>query len=106
MTDRRRQPSVHNVHKTKRPPADAGGRLAWSEPLPLVALSQFCSDTLFTDVQDDAAVINGRMRVRSPVPQRRRITARLRTDVIEHYETRQEQPASRCLVGAGTHDRA
>jgi DNA-binding transcriptional regulator LsrR (DeoR family) len=27
-----------------------------------------------------------RMRVRSPVPQRRRITARLRTDVIEHYE--------------------
>jgi hypothetical protein len=52
----------------------------------LVALERFWSNTLFADVQDDATVINGRMRVRSPVPQRRRITARLRTDVIEHYE--------------------
>jgi len=101
MTDRRRQPSVHNVHKTKRPPADAGGRLAWSEPLPLVALSQFCSDTLFTDVQDDAAVINGRMRVRSPVPQRRRITARLRTDVIEHYERGKSSRRVAASLGLG-----
>ena len=55
-------------------------------PFSLVALSQFCSNTLHTGVRDDATVINGRMLVRSPVPQRRRITARLRTDVIAHYE--------------------
>jgi hypothetical protein len=55
-------------------------------PFPLVALSQFCSNTLFTDVQDDAPVTNGRMHVLSPIPQRRRITARLRVEVIEHYE--------------------
>ena len=35
--DWRRAPLVHNVHKTKRPPANADGRLAWSEPLSLVA---------------------------------------------------------------------
>src|SRR5258707_3854126 len=30
-------PLVHNVHNAKRPPTDAGGRLAWSRPLSLVA---------------------------------------------------------------------
>jgi hypothetical protein len=38
--DWRRAPlvhNVHNVHKTKRPPANADGRLDWSEPLSLVA---------------------------------------------------------------------
>ena len=50
-----------------------------------VALSQFCSNTLFTDVQDGVSVTDGRMGVLSPVPQRRRITARLRAEVVEHY---------------------
>jgi len=54
-------------------------------PFPLVALSQFCSNRLFTDVQDDAEVTDGRNPVFSPVPRRRRVTARLRAEVIEHY---------------------
>jgi hypothetical protein len=33
--------SFTNVHKTKRPPAAAGGRLAWSGPLSLVAGTGF-----------------------------------------------------------------
>ena len=35
--DWRRAPLVHNVHKTKRPPANADGRLAWSGAPSLVA---------------------------------------------------------------------
>lgn len=37
-------------------------------------------------MQDDADVTDAHTRVRAPVPQRRRVTARLRTDVVEHYE--------------------
>src|ERR1700720_2290748 len=33
--------SFTNVHKTKQPPADADGRLAWSRPLSLVAGTGF-----------------------------------------------------------------
>jgi hypothetical protein len=54
-------------------------------PFPLVALSQFCSNTLLTGVQDDASVTDGRNYVPSPARQRRRITARLRAEVVEHY---------------------
>jgi hypothetical protein len=36
-----RPPLVHNVHKSRRPPAHAGGRLAWSGPLPVVAGTGF-----------------------------------------------------------------
>lgn len=53
--------------------------------LSLVALSQFCSNTLLTDVQDDTSVTDGRNYVPSPARQRRRITARLRAEVVEHY---------------------
>src|ERR1700757_1847064 len=53
----------------------------------LVALSQFSSNTLLTDAQDDADVTDGHWRVRAPVPQRRRTTARLRTDVSGHYQS-------------------
>jgi hypothetical protein len=52
---------------------------------PLVALSQFWSNALFADVQDDASATDGRMGVLSPVPQRRRITTSLRADVVEQY---------------------
>jgi hypothetical protein len=55
------------------------------ESFPLVALSQFCSNTLLTGVQDDASVTDGRNYVPSPARQRRRITARLRAEVVEHY---------------------
>ena len=72
-----------------------------SESRSLVALSQFCSTTLFADVQDDATVINGRVRVRSPVPQRPRITARLRTDVIEHYERGKSSRRVAASLGLG-----
>jgi hypothetical protein len=54
-------------------------------PFCLVALSQFCSNTLIADVQD-ASVTDEHAHVLSPVRRRRRITARLRAEVIEHYE--------------------
>jgi hypothetical protein len=38
-----------------------------------------------TDEQGDAPVTEGRNLISSPVPQRRRITSRLRVEVIEHY---------------------
>ena len=41
MNHQRRQPFVHNVHKMKRPPAETGGRLAWSGPISLVAGTGF-----------------------------------------------------------------
>jgi CENP-B N-terminal DNA-binding domain len=41
--------------------------------------------TLLPGVQDDAEATDAQTRVRGPVPQRR-VTARLRTDVVEHYE--------------------
>lgn len=43
------------------------------------------SNNLVTHVKDDVDVRDRRTRVVSPVPQRRRITARLRAQVIEHY---------------------
>ena len=70
-------------------------------PFRLVALSQFCSNTLLTGVQDDATVIDGRVRVRSQVPQRRRITARLRIDVVEHYECGMSSQRVAASLGLG-----
>jgi DNA invertase Pin-like site-specific DNA recombinase len=67
----------------------------------LVALSQFCSNTLFTGVQDDVSVANGRPRVLSPIPQRRRITNRLRAEVIEHYERGMSSRRVAATLGLG-----
>ena len=67
----------------------------------LVALSQFCSNTVVTDVQDDAPVIDGRKRVLSPEPQRRRITARLRVDVIEYYNRGMSSRRVAATLGLG-----
>jgi hypothetical protein len=52
----------------------------------LVALGQFCSNTLLTDVQDDASVTDRLTSFMSPRRQRRRITARLRAEVVASYE--------------------
>ena len=94
--------SFTNVHTAKRPPAaDADGRLAWSEPLSLVALERVWSNTLVTDVQDDVDVTEGCERVLSPVSKRRRITAHLRTDVVEHYERGLSSRRVAALVGLG-----
>ncbi|MCW2655321.1 MAG: hypothetical protein QOE41_2074 [Mycobacterium sp.] len=51
----------------------------------LVALSQFSSNTFLTYAQGDTSVTDGRNYVPLLVPQRRRITARLRAEVVEHY---------------------
>lgn len=78
-----------------------GRRRTLRGPFYLVALSQFCSNTSFTNVQDDAEVTNGRPRVLSPVPQRRRITARLRVEVIEHYERGMSSRRVAATLGLG-----
>jgi hypothetical protein len=85
----------------KRPPAHAGGRFLLVKATSLVALSQFCSNTSFTDVQDDAEVTKGRPRVLSRLPQRRRITARLHVEVIEHYERGMSSRRVAATLGLG-----
>ncbi|VBA36271.1 hypothetical protein LAUMK191_01344 [Mycobacterium attenuatum] len=57
---------------------------AWG-PFPLVALSRFSPNTLLTSVQDGVHVTQGASRFVSPPPQRRRITTRLRADVVSTY---------------------
>jgi hypothetical protein len=56
-------------------------------PFLLVALSRFSPNTLLTCVQDDASVTNRPSRFVSPPLQRRRITARLRAEVVEAYDS-------------------
>ena len=62
-----------------------GPRSLLRGPFHLVALERVWSNTMFTDVQSDTEVTNGPLSVLSSMPQRRRITASLRADVIEHY---------------------
>jgi hypothetical protein len=57
--------SVTNVPKSVPKRHENGPRKDLRGPFCLVALSQFWSNTLFTDVQDDASVTDGRMGVRS-----------------------------------------
>jgi len=66
-----------------------------------VALERFWSNTLFTDVQHDASVTNGCTRVLLPVPQRRRITARLRAEVVEHYNRGMSSRRVAATLGLG-----
>src|SRR5262245_53026244 len=51
----------------------------------LVALERVWSNTVVTDVHGEEDVTDGRPQLLPPVTQRRRITARLRVEVIEHY---------------------
>jgi hypothetical protein len=67
----------------------------------LVALSQFCSNTLFTDVQHDASVTTLGMHVQTPAPQRRRITGRLRVEVIAHYNRGMSSRRVAATLGLG-----
>jgi hypothetical protein len=66
-----------------------------------VALSQFCSNTLLTDLQGDTPVTDRRNYVSSPVQQRRRITARLRAEVMEHYMAGMSSRRVAATVGLG-----
>jgi hypothetical protein len=75
--------------------------LAWSGPPSLVALSQFSSNTLLTYEQGDASVIEGRNLVLSRVPQRRRVTARLRVEVVEHYAAGMSSRRVAATLGLG-----
>jgi len=68
--------SFTSVHKTKRPPADAGGRLAWSRPVSLVAGTGFEPATSGmsnrSESQVASRVSNAQVTInRSPQPSRR-----------------------------------
>jgi hypothetical protein len=91
---------VANVPKSVPIGHENGPRRSLRGPFHLVALSQFCSNTLFTDVQD-ASVTDRRPRVPSPVPQRRRITAGLRAEVIEHYNRGMSSRRVAATLGLG-----
>jgi hypothetical protein len=56
-------------------------------PLYLVALSRFSPNTLLTSVQYNVYEKDRPSRFVSPPPKRRRITAGLRADVVEAYES-------------------
>jgi hypothetical protein len=77
--------SKANVTKHVTIGHENGPRSLLRGPFPLVALSQFCSSIKLTDVQDDAGVTDAHFNMPSQVPKRRRITARLRAEVVEHY---------------------
>src|SRR4029078_3035065 len=76
---------VHKRSQNERPPADAGGRLAWSGPLSFVALSQFWSNKTVPERQNETSVTGVTQVLLSPVPQRGRTTHTLRAEVVEHY---------------------
>ncbi len=68
--------SFTSVHKTKRPPADAGGRLAWSRPVSVVAGTGFEPATSGmsnrSESQVASRVSNAQVTInRSPRPSRR-----------------------------------
>ena len=87
--------SSANVHKPvpngqKNDPGEVSeGRLAWSRPYfrsgDIGALERVWSNKSWPEIQSNAVETNVK-DLRSPVPQRRRITAHLRADVVEHYE--------------------
>jgi hypothetical protein len=70
-------------------------------PFPLVALERVWLNTLVTDVQLDAFVTDGPTRILSSVPQRRRITARLRAEVVEHYNRGMSSRRVAATLGLG-----
>jgi hypothetical protein len=55
----------------------------------LVALGRFSPNTLLTYVQYDAHVTDGSSVFVSPPRQRKRVTARLRAEVVDAYESGQ-----------------
>lgn len=79
MSQRDVHKSVHNRHENG-PRSDLRG------PFYLVALGRFCPNTLVTHAQDGAHLIE-RPAFVSPPRQRLRITAQLRTAVVEAYES-------------------
>jgi hypothetical protein len=70
----------------------------------VVALIRFSPNILLTNVQDDADVTDRPSRFVSPRPKRRRITARLRADVVDAYELGQtsRQVAEEFALGRTT----
>jgi hypothetical protein len=62
---------------------------------------QFRLNTLITAVQDDAPVTERRIPTLSPVPQRSRITARLRAEVVDHYNRGMSSRRVAATVGLG-----
>ena len=70
----------------------------------LVALERVWSNNFVTDAHDDAFVTGRLSSVVSPARQRRRITAKLRADVVEAYESGQtsRQAAEELALGRTT----
>lgn len=67
----------------------------------VVALERFWSNTRFTNVQGDASETGGSIHAVSPVQRRRRITARVRAEAIEHYERRMGSRRVAATLGLG-----
>jgi hypothetical protein len=68
---------------------------------PLVALSQFCSNIKLPVVQKDVFVTDENTWLILPDRQRRRITARLRAEVIEHCEQGMSSRRVAATLGLG-----
>jgi hypothetical protein len=77
---------LSNIQKSVPKRHENGPRRVLRGPFCLVALERVCSNTLLTLAQDDAHVIE-RPSFASPPRQRPRITAQLRTAVVEAYES-------------------
>ena len=77
--------SKANVTKRVTIGHENGPRSLRRGPFPLVALERVWSNKSWPEIQSNAVETDVK-DLRSPVPQRRRITAHLRADVVEHYE--------------------
>lgn len=81
-----------------------GPRSVLRGPFLLVALGRFSPNTLLTHAQDNVSAADGSSRFISPPPKRRRLTAQLRADVIEAYESGKtsRQVAAELALGRST----
>jgi Homeodomain-like domain len=75
-----------NVHKSVHKWHENGPRRDFRGPFSLVALERFWSNSASPERNNATRVTGEQQGVSAPAPQRRRITARLRADVVEHYE--------------------
>jgi hypothetical protein len=89
--------SVPISHETGRPEKPPG-------PLLLGALERFWSNNLVTDAHHDADVTGRSSSVASPARHRRRITDKLRADLVDAYESGQtsRQVADELALGRTT----
>jgi hypothetical protein len=74
-----------NIHKSVHKWHENGPRRSLRGPFPLVALERFWSNKSWPEKQNNTSAADVNAERWAPAPPRRRITNRLRAEVVEHY---------------------